>query len=230
MPVFRSVLIAATALYLIASGARLVAAADPAPTVEQLEARGSDAFRAAKFAESVAAFDAEIKLDPRRGPWHWKRGISLYYAGRYADGAKQFEGYQTVDGNDVENAVWRYLCQAKDPNVGPEKARAGILVIKDDRRVPMRQIYDLYAGKGTPDDVMAAVKEGMPNEAVLNQRLFYANLYLGLYYEATEDGKLAKTNMNEAARLAIAHYMGDVAKVHAKLLKDAPNQQTTPAK
>lgn len=222
MSIFRAACIAAGALYLISATISAVAAAEPSPTPEQLEARGSDLFRAGKFAESVAAFDEEIKLDPRRAPWHWKRGISLYYAGRYADGAKQFEGYQTVDGNDVENAVWRYLCQAKDPAVGPEKARAGILTIKDDRRVPMRQIYDLFAGKATDDDVMAAVKAGVPSEAVLNQRLFYANLYLGLYHDP---GKLSHTYLNEASRLAINHYMGDVAKVHAKMLNDAPNQQ-----
>jgi len=83
--------------------------ADAAKEAAELELRGSEHFRAGRFAESVADFDAEIKLDPRRSPWHWKRGISLYYLGRYADGAKQFEGYQTVDGNDVENAVWRFL-------------------------------------------------------------------------------------------------------------------------
>lgn len=192
--------------------------AEPSPTVEQFEARGSDAFRAGKFADSVAAFDAEIALDPRRGPWHWKRGISLYYAGRYADGAKQFEGYQTVDGNDVENAVWRFLCQAHDPQVGPERARREILVIKDDRRIPMRQIYDLFAGKLKPDDVMAAVRAGEPTGDVLNGRLFYAHLYLGLYYDAAGDAARARTHLDEAVRHKIGHYMWDVAKVHAGLL------------
>ena len=47
-------------------------------------------------------------LRPDQEPAHWKRGISYYYAGRFDEGRKQFEGYQTVDDNDVENAVWRY--------------------------------------------------------------------------------------------------------------------------
>src|SRR6188508_2549731 len=89
----------ALAVVLFSFGETTMSAADPPPlTAEQLEARGSEHFCAGRFAESVADFDAEIRLDPRRGPWHWKRGISLYYVGRYADGAKQFEGYQTVDG------------------------------------------------------------------------------------------------------------------------------------
>lgn len=185
---------------------------------DDLERRGSDHFRASRFAESVADFDREIALEARRGPWHWKRGISLYYAGKFADGAKQFEGYQTVDGNDVENAVWRFLCQVRDPAVGLEKARSGMLVIKDDRRIPMSQIYALYHGDLKPADVLAAAKAGNPSEPVLNQRLFYAHLYLGLYFEVMGDLPAAKRHMDEAVRLKIDHYMGDVAVVHAKLL------------
>lgn len=219
-----------TALPLINHSASLPAAEQPpaadnkpaAPeTPDTLEARGSDAFRASRFADSVAAFDAEIKLEPRRAPWHWKRGISLYYAGRFADGAKQFEGYQTVDGNDVENAVWRFLCQVRDPAVGLEKARKGMLEIKDDRRVPMSQIYSLYHGDLQPADVLAAAKAGQPAESVLAQRLFYAHLYLGLYFEVLGDLPAAKLHMKEAVRLKIDHYMGDVAVVHDKLLAAA---------
>lgn len=203
----------------IADAADPTAATKPVETGDDLEKQGSDHFRAGRFAESAADFDREIKLDPRRGPWHWKRGISLYYAGRYADGAKQFEGYQTVDGNDVENAVWRFLCQARDPAVGVEKARRGMLEIKDDRRVPMSQIYALYHGDLKPDDVLAAAKAGNPAEPVLAQRLFYAHLYLGLYFEVMGDLPAARSEMQEAVRLKIDHYMGDVAVVHAKLLE-----------
>jgi lipoprotein NlpI len=124
-----------------------------------------------------------------------------------------------VDGNDVENAVWRFLCMARDKNVGFEKARAQILPIKDDRRVPMMQVYGLFAGKLTADDVLGAVRADKPSEPVLRVRMFYANLYLGLYHEAQGDGKLAKPFLEAAAEAPIDHYMGDVAKVHAKLVR-----------
>lgn len=194
-------------------------AADPTPTTpDAQEELGSRHFRAGRFAESVAAFDEEIRLDPRRAPWHWKRGISLYYAGRYADGAKQFEGYQTVDDNDVENAVWRFLCQVRDPAVGPVRARRQILPIKNDGRVPMMQIYALYRGDAKPDDVVAACTADQPSDTVRDGRLFYARLYLGLYYEALGKTDDARRELLEAKRLRIAHYMGDVAVVHADLL------------
>jgi lipoprotein NlpI len=193
---------------------------DAAKQAAELELRGSEHFRAGRFAESVADFDAEIRLDGRRAPWHWKRGISLYYLGRYADGAKQFEGYQTVDGNDVENAVWRFLCQARDPAVGFEKARKQILPIKDDRRVPMMQVYALYQGKLTPEAVLRAARDGDPSEESLHQRLFYAHLYLGLYHEVRGDLTAAKRHIAEAEQRKIGHYMWDVAAVHSRVLNE----------
>lgn len=209
------------ALLAIALSAAYSQAAEDA---DALERRGSELFRAGKFAESVAAFDEEIRLEPRRAPWHWKRGISLYYAGRYADGAKQFEGYQTVDDNDVENAVWRYLCQVRDPAVGPEKARSGILPIKNDGRVPMMPIYSMFRGEAEPDDVLAAcVGEGI-STAEREHRLFYAHLYLGLFHEAHGRTTEAIRHISEAKRLRIAHYMGDVAVVHANMLDKNPSR------
>lgn len=198
------------------------AAGEPPKTADDFERLGGEMFRAGRFAESVAAFDDEIRLEPRRAPWHWKRGISLYYAGRYANGAKQFEGYQTVDDNDVENAVWRYLCQVRDPTVGAEKARARILPIKNDGRVPMMQIYALYRGDAKPDDVLAACSVDDASPTQRDQRLFYAHLYLGLYHEALGNRAATAKHLAEAKRLRIAHYMGDVAVVHADLLNAPP--------
>jgi lipoprotein NlpI len=203
---------------------------DASKQAAELELRGSEHFRAARFAESVADFDAEIKLEPRRSPWHWKRGISLYYLGRYADGAKQFEGYQTVDGNDVENAVWRFLCQARDPAVGFEKAQKQILPIRDDRRVPMMQVYGLYQGKLKPDDVLEAARGGDPSEETLYQRLFYAHLYLGLYHEVRGNLEAARRHIAEAERRKINHYMWDVAAVHARVLKEKSETNQSVAK
>ena len=75
---------------------------------------------------------------------------------------------------------------------GLAKARASLLPITNDSRVPMMQIYALFAGKAKPDDVLAAAKAGTPTAAQLRRQLFYANLYLGLYYEALGNGKLAR--------------------------------------
>ncbi|MBA4018760.1 MAG: hypothetical protein C0483_16455 [Pirellula sp.] len=207
-----------TAACIMAVGLSSLAADPKATTPDAQEELGSRMFRTGRFADSVAAFDEEIRLEPRRARWHWKRGISLYYAGRYVDGAKQFEGYQTVDDNDVENAVWRFLCQVRDPAVGLEQARKQMLPIKNDGRIPMMQIYALYRGAATPADVVAACTADQPDDSVRDARLFYARLYLGLYYEVLGKPDDARREILEAKRLRIAHYMGDVAVVHADLL------------
>ncbi|MEX2113372.1 MAG: hypothetical protein WD845_09315 [Pirellulales bacterium] len=185
---------------------------------ETYDLRGSQHFMLGHVDESIADFDQYLKLRPDQEPWHWKRGISFYYAGRYDDGRRQFEGYQTVDDSDVENAVWRYLCMARDRGV--DVARDGLLKIKQDRRVPMSEVYALYAGKAQPVDVLQAARAGAPSTEELNARLFYAHLYLGLYYEVAGDKPRALEHLMTAAdKHKIGHYMWHVANVHARRLK-----------
>jgi lipoprotein NlpI len=180
--------------------------------------RGAEQFKGARIEESIADFDKYIELVPSAEPGHWMRGISYYYARRYDDGRRQFEGYQTVDDNDVENAVWRYLCMARAEGV--DEARAKILKIGRDTRVPMMQVYDLFRGTIQPDEVLAAAREGDPTEDMLNERLFYAYLYLGLYYEAAGDKEQALAHIARAAdEHRIGHYMWHVARVHAERLR-----------
>jgi lipoprotein NlpI len=179
--------------------------------------RGRTYFCMAKIKQSVADFDRYVELAPKAESQQWERGIALYYAGEYERGAKQFELYQTFHDNDVENSVWRYLCVARDKSV--EEAVKTMLPIKDDRRVPMMQIYDLYRGKATPDDVLKAVEAGKPSDRELNQRKFYAHLYLGLWYEAAGKKDLAAKHVTEAEAHKIGHYMWNVAQVHNELRK-----------
>jgi lipoprotein NlpI len=185
------------------------------------QARGAEHFRAGHIAESIADFDKFIAAHPDQDPHHWQRGISYYYAGRFADGRKQFERHQTVNPNDVENAVWHFLCHARE--AGLEKARAALIPIEGDTRVPMSQIHSLFAGKLKPDDVMRAATAGdIPAERKARQ-VFYAHLYLGLYFEAIGDAKLAREHIEKSAADYRNHdYMGDVAHVHAEILRKKP--------
>lgn len=198
-------------------------------TAGAYDERGSAKFMAGQVEASIADFDRYLKLRPDQEPWHWKRGISYYYARRFDEGRRQFEGYQTVDDNDVENAVWRFLCMA--PSVGVEQARADLLRIKRDLRIPMSEVYQLFAGQATPDDVLAAARAGNPTPAELNNRLFYAHLYLGLYFEATGNGELARSHITTAAeKHPIGHYMWNVADVHAKRLAAAAEKPSPPGR
>jgi lipoprotein NlpI len=185
---------------------------------EAYDHRGSEQFKLGRIKESLADFDQFLKLRPKEAPSHWKRGISLYYAGRYDDGRKQFEGYEKVDTNDVENAVWHFLCNAR--RLGIDKARGQMLKIGKDRRVPMMEVYDLYRGKLKPADVLAAAEAGDVSAELRKQQRFYAHLYLGLYYDVLGDRRKALEHMERAeGKYRLGHYMGDVAHVHAELLR-----------
>jgi lipoprotein NlpI len=180
------------------------------------QSRGEDYFRVGEFKKSVADFDKVIELKPDNAPYHWQRGISLYYAGEFDRGAKQFELHKTVNPNDVENAVWHFLCVSRLRGVA--EARKVLIPIQGDGRVPMMQVYDLFAGKGTAKAVMDAAEAGNATDADRKRQLFYAHLYLGLYAVSAGDAAEAKKHVLQAEKLADDDYMGDVARVHAGLL------------
>ena len=186
-------------------------------TAEAWYLRGREHFRLGRVSESVADFDKYVELRPKAEPQQWERGISYYYAGQFAKGAKQFQDYQSFHDQDVENSAWRYLCVSREQGV--EKAQAGLLPIKNDPRVPMMEIYDLYRGKLQADEILVAARAGNPEKNRLNQQLFYAHLYIGLWHEAAGRAEQAKEHIFEAEKRKIAHYMWDVAHVHAERIR-----------
>jgi lipoprotein NlpI len=179
--------------------------------------RGSEHFILGHIKESLDDFDKFLALQPKAAPGHWKRGIALYYAKRYEDGRKQFKDGDKIFADDVENAVWHFLCNAKLQGI--DKARAEMLKIGKDNRVPLMEAYDLFLGKCKPADVLAAAQAGDVPEQLRNQQLFYAHLYLGLYYDAVGDSRKALEHMNLASGKYRLGYMGDVAHVHAEMLR-----------
>ena len=186
--------------------------------IKLLQLRGGARFKSGDIAGSIADFDAVIERAPDMEKQLWQRGISYYYAGEFAKGARQFELYQTYYGNDVENVVWRLLCQAKE--IGFEKALQEIMSLDGpDSRVYMMEIYDMYRGKKTPDEVFAAIRKGEPGKAKLKIRLFYVHLYTALYHEARGQVEPMQKHILEAERREIPHYMWDVAHVHAQRLR-----------
>lgn len=172
--------------------------------------RGMVNFQLAKIEESIQDFDMAEQLDSRLTPYLWQRGLSYYYAERFAEGAQQFEIDLTVNAQDVEETVWRYLCVARLTNV--TEACNFLLTVKNDPRRVMQRVYDLYAGYSTPDDVLIVGQlEG-------DRGNFYSHLYLGLYYEAQNNLDLAQDYIVKAAEnYKIDDYMWYLAQVHQKL-------------
>ncbi len=171
--------------------------------------RGSARFKAGQIEASIEDFDEVVALEPSQDPYLWQRGISYYYAGRFADCRGQFEGHRLVNPNDVENAVWHLLCVAAED--GLEAAQEAMLPVGPDARRPMKEIDALFRGKGSVEEVeAAATAEGVGAR-------FYADLYLGLYYELIGEAEKAAEAIERAASLPNRGYMVEVARVHRAL-------------
>jgi lipoprotein NlpI len=167
-------------------------------------------FENGRFAESAAAFDSLAKEVPVQAPYLWQRGIALYYAGRYNDCRRQFESHRAVNPDDVENAAWHFLCVARAES--PAKAKAALLPVGPDARVPMREVYQMFRGTLTPEQVLSAA--GSQPDA-----RFYGHLYLGLYFEALgmTDRALEHIKIAASDRFApYGGYMHMVARVHLR--------------
>jgi lipoprotein NlpI len=169
-------------------------------------------FEGGRFAESIAGFDSVAKIVPDQAPYLWQRGIALYYAGRYNDCRRQFESHRAVNPDDVENAAWHFLCVARAES--PAKARAALLPVGPDARVPMREVYQMFRGTLTPEQVISAAGSQPDGQ-------FYGQLYAGLYFEALGEQRRALEHIRIAAADRFERhggYMHMVARVHLRSL------------
>ena len=180
----------------------------------ELNGKAWAALRSGDAKKSAELFDKAIEAAPSTKPRNWQRGIALYYAGRYADGAEQFEVHSTVNPQDVENTVWHLLCLARLKDGSLETARKKLLNVERDGRVPMAEVFDLFAGTGGVEAVDAAAeRDGSPLAR------FYADLYVGLYHEASGNAEKSAARMKAAAENAPLRgsAMHDVAVAHQRI-------------
>ena len=176
---------------------------------------GAARFRNGDTAGSVAAFERVAELESHSRAQLWQLGISQYYARDFAGCTALFELHRTVNPQDVENSVWHFLCVAATQ--GFEAARAGLIPIDRDGRVPMMEVFALFGGSGSAQQVLdAAARAARPGRG--SGPTFYAHLYLGLYYEAA--GELARSREHIAKAVGLkqaGNYMWQVARVHQAL-------------
>ena len=176
-----------------------------------------DDFAAGRLEAAADGFDRVAALVPEAAPQLWQRGIALYYVGRYQDCREMFESHRLVNPNDVENAAWHFLCVARGES--PEAAQAALLPVGPDGRPPMREVYEMFRGERTPEQVMA------DGERLAERRgpsaRFYAHLYVGLYHEALGNDEAAREHLVAAAGdryASVGGYMQMVARVHVDWL------------
>lgn len=173
--------------------------------------------RGGKADESIPHYETAIKQSPDMRPYLWQYGIALFFAGRFDDGRELFEAHRRVNPNDVENAAWHFLCEAKANDI--DSARKLLLPAPGDRRVPMSEILDRLPG-GDATKIEAAVN-AIDHPMSKQSARFYADLYLGLIADAENKPDEALRFMTRAAETPMTHYMADVARVYADHLRSS---------
>ena len=145
---------------------------------------------------------------PGQEPYHWQRGLVHYYAGKYKAGRKQFEVHQTVNTQDVENAVWHYLCVAKTDGVA--EAEKHFIKITSDRRVPLKQIHALFAGKEPSSRCSTRSRQATPPRRTRAQPILRPPLPWPLFRVAEQGGKGGQIHraVSQGRRVARVHGPG----------------------
>ena len=147
------------------------------------------------FQKAEDDYQTMVTLKPELDSSHWRLGIAMYFAGHPKEAAAQFDKYHSFDNVDRENGIWRYLSHRKA--FDREQARKQLLKYEKDDRPPFREVYRLFDGTMTSDEVLAAIPEKL-NDSGKESRLFYSHLYVGLNDVA--EGKLdtAKVSLQAA--------------------------------
>ena len=215
----------------------------PQPASSQSPVRqGMALFANNKVEEAITVFDQIIATQPSSKPYLWQRGLALYYADRFTDGAErmrhaartralqiclhwrsevcalglwrtEFAADVAVNPNDTEEQIWHLLCLAQVRS-GLAAARSAALTVGTDRRPVMRSAQALFLGKADESDLQGYAAKGGDGDQ------FYASLYLGLYGEATGDAAAARKRISEAVAGRYARGSGasdpmvELAKVH----------------
>lgn len=152
---------------------------DPAgpDAVKQYSTRGDLHLFLGEFAKAEADYLEMVKLEPDLDASHWRLGIAMFFSDHPKEAAGQFDKYNSFDNVDRENGIWRYLSHYRA--FGKDEARRQLLRYEKDDRPPFKEVYRLFDGGMTADEVLRAIPRELPIPS-RDSRLFYSHLYIGL--------------------------------------------------
>ena len=172
--------------------------------------RGMAKFKIAHIDASIYDFDCAEHLDPTLTPFLWQRGIAYYYSQQIEAAANQFEVGLTINGSDLEQSIWHYLCRVQTHNVA--YARKHLFPLEGERAPTLTAIHNMCSGHITPEQVLAIGKRGG------DRGHFYSHFYIGLYCAAHGHDDLAQQYITQAiTAYPIEDYMWYVAMVNQSL-------------
>ena len=175
-----------------------------AKAVSQYSERGDSLMFLGEFEKAEADYLKMVKLKPELDTSHWRLGIAMFFANHPRQAAEQFDKYNSFDNVDRENGIWRYLSHYRA--FGKDEARRQLLRYEKDDRPPFKEVYRLFDGSLTEEEVLKAIPDDLP-EASRESRSFYSHLYIGMNQVVegrTDDAKISlrMATLNSWARKA----------------------------
>ncbi len=135
-----------------------------------------------EFEQAYEALDAAIELQPSHDYAYLNRGIALYYGGRPALAARDFEEFLSRQPDDPYRLLWLFLAE-QEVNRPEALARLSFNATKLAPDVWGNQIVALYLGKITKVQFVAGLTEQVNSNRELAERLCEAYFYLGKLHQ-----------------------------------------------
>ena len=195
--------------------------------------RGDCKMFLADFEGSERDYAKMIELDKDLFSQHWRLGIAYFYTGKFEESAKQFEAFDTYNDRDRENGLWQFMARVKVGGI--EDARTKMLKYEVFDREPFPQLYAMFEGKDASggDAILKEIRKAGIGKSERERRLFFANLYIGIFKDLTGKTDEALTLLRDAAASKWGQtasggpgYMWQVARLHyERLLADASRSE-----
>ncbi|MCA9065880.1 MAG: hypothetical protein KDA96_22585, partial [Planctomycetaceae bacterium] len=164
-------------------------------SVSACSRRGDARFFLRDYQGAVDDYKRMVELDESLDASHWRLGIALFMANQPDDAAAQFDRYHAFDNVDRENGIWRYLshCRAS----GRERAARELLKYEKDDRPPFAEVYRLFDGSMSVQQVQDAIPKGLaPSDRLARE--FYTDLYVGFYELVCDHPEAARNALQKA--------------------------------
>jgi aryl-alcohol dehydrogenase-like predicted oxidoreductase len=195
-------------------------------SVTDIISLGEESLLGGNFHKANDVFAAALFIDPSCRPYLWQRGLSLYYCCQYEEGMAQFETDTRVNGGDVEEILWHFICKVKI--MGYDGAiKDGFLPLSHSSAVPppMHQVLALFKGYGTVEDILDVATPPSGQGIICSYNganaLGYGHFYIGLYYELRGMYQLAHGHFEKAIECKNEDFMGKLMIMHFGLFKSS---------
>jgi hypothetical protein len=180
------------------------------PSPEVLIRQGMEEFAKGDVTSSINLFTRVESIENRYAPFLWQKGIAEYYADEFKACSDQFALDLSVNKDDTEEVLWKYLCDSRLEAESRLSQGAGGGMVGEggqklttvrllpqrvaDPRPIMQLAYTTFSGATGPstlEDAGTAAGRDSP-------QYFYSRLYLSLYYESKGDVDSSGKYMLEA--------------------------------